>query len=87
MQSQPCDYCQITDSVHHNQSFVCISRAIVYLSDANTYIQSLCLAIIIGFPAATPEAFKNSASYAFGNFTNSTHTNHLKINDSNMNLN
>jgi len=30
----------------------------------------LCLAIIIGFPAATPSTFKNNASYVFGNFTN-----------------
>ena len=50
-------------------------------------MQRLCLAIIIGFPAATPTTFKNSASYAFGNFTNSTHTNQLKINDANMNPN
>ncbi|KAG2072013.1 amino acid transporter [Suillus decipiens] len=30
----------------------------------------LCLAVIIGLPAATPKANMNSASYAFGNFTN-----------------
>ena len=31
---------------------------------------SLCLAVIIGLPAATPKEYKNSASYALGNFTN-----------------
>lgn len=30
----------------------------------------LCLAIIIALPAATPEEFKNPASYALGGFTN-----------------
>ncbi|KAH7924358.1 amino acid transporter [Leucogyrophana mollusca] len=30
----------------------------------------LCLAVIIALPAATPAEFKNSASYALGNFTN-----------------
>ncbi|KAG2047467.1 amino acid transporter [Suillus hirtellus] len=30
----------------------------------------LCLAVIIGLPAATPKANMNSASYALGNFTN-----------------
>ena len=30
----------------------------------------LCLAIIIALPAATPNEFKNSAKYAFGDFTN-----------------
>ncbi|KAG2143445.1 amino acid/polyamine transporter I [Suillus bovinus] len=30
----------------------------------------LCLAVIIGLPAATPKANMNSASYAFGDFTN-----------------
>ena len=29
-----------------------------------------CLAIIIALPAATPNEFKNSAKYAFGDFTN-----------------
>lgn len=85
MQSQPCNYCQTADSVHRHQYFVCISRDILSFYHANTYIQRLCLAIIIGFPAATPTTFKNSAGYAFGNFTNSTHTNQLTINDSNMN--
>lgn len=31
---------------------------------------SLCLAVIIALPAATPKEYKNTASYAFGNFTN-----------------
>lgn len=30
----------------------------------------LCLAVIIALPAATPSEFKNSASYALGNFSN-----------------
>ncbi|KIM51757.1 hypothetical protein SCLCIDRAFT_1219882 [Scleroderma citrinum Foug A] len=30
----------------------------------------LCLAVIIALPAATPKEYKNTASYAFGNFTN-----------------
>ncbi|KDR73321.1 hypothetical protein GALMADRAFT_251941 [Galerina marginata CBS 339.88] len=30
----------------------------------------LCLALIIGVPAATPKEFMNNASYAFGNFSN-----------------
>ncbi|OAX33684.1 hypothetical protein K503DRAFT_775337, partial [Rhizopogon vinicolor AM-OR11-026] len=30
----------------------------------------LCLAVIIGLPAATPKEYMNSASYALGNFTN-----------------
>ncbi|KAG1744393.1 amino acid/polyamine transporter I [Suillus lakei] len=30
----------------------------------------LCLAVLIGLPAATPKANMNSASYALGNFTN-----------------
>jgi len=30
----------------------------------------LCAAVIIALPAATPKEFKNSASYALGNFTN-----------------
>lgn len=30
----------------------------------------LCLVIIIGVPAATPKEFKNTASYAFGDFHN-----------------
>lgn len=30
----------------------------------------LCLALFIALPAATPKEFKNSAKYAFGNFTN-----------------
>ena len=55
--------------------------------DANDYVQRLCFAIIIGFPVATPQTFKNTASYAFANFTNGTHTSQLKINDSDMNLN
>lgn len=29
----------------------------------------LCLAVIIALPAATPSEFRNTASYAFGNFT------------------
>lgn len=33
---------------------------------------ALCLIIIIGVPSATPSVFKNSASYAFGNFQNSS---------------
>ncbi|PFH47785.1 hypothetical protein AMATHDRAFT_66917 [Amanita thiersii Skay4041] len=32
----------------------------------------LCLAIVIAVPAATPAEFRNSAAYAFGNFTNLT---------------
>ncbi|CDO77529.1 hypothetical protein BN946_scf184912.g28, partial [Trametes cinnabarina] len=32
--------------------------------------QTLCLAIIIALPAATPPEFKNTASYAFGGFVN-----------------
>jgi amino acid transporter len=31
----------------------------------------LCFAVIIALPAATPKEFKNSASFALGNFTNS----------------
>jgi len=34
------------------------------------YSISLCLAVIIGLPAATPKEYMNSASYALGNFTN-----------------
>ncbi|TCD69005.1 GABA-specific high-affinity permease [Steccherinum ochraceum] len=30
----------------------------------------LCLAVIIALPAATPSEFKNTAAYAFGDFTN-----------------
>ncbi|KAH9834444.1 APC amino acid permease [Rhodofomes roseus] len=30
----------------------------------------LCLAVIIALPAATPKEYRNSAAYAFGNFTN-----------------
>ncbi|KAI0944536.1 hypothetical protein AcW1_002218 [Taiwanofungus camphoratus] len=30
----------------------------------------LCLGVIIALPAATPSEYRNSASYAFGNFTN-----------------
>jgi len=30
----------------------------------------LCLAVIIALPVATPAEFKNSASYALGDFTN-----------------
>ncbi|KZT66736.1 amino acid transporter [Daedalea quercina L-15889] len=30
----------------------------------------LCLAVIIALPAATPKEYRNTASYAFGNFTN-----------------
>ena len=33
-------------------------------------IRSLCFAIIIALPATTPQEFKNSASFALGNFTN-----------------
>ncbi|KAH7925223.1 amino acid transporter [Leucogyrophana mollusca] len=32
----------------------------------------LCLAIIVALPVATPPEFKNSASYALGNFTNTS---------------
>ncbi|KAL4246863.1 Amino Acid-Polyamine-Organocation Transporter [Abortiporus biennis] len=32
----------------------------------------LCLAVIIALPAATPKEFRNTASYAFGNFTNTS---------------
>ncbi|KAH9856381.1 APC amino acid permease [Lenzites betulinus] len=32
----------------------------------------LCLAVIIALPAATPKEFRNTASYALGNFTNSS---------------
>ncbi|KAI0776821.1 APC amino acid permease [Trametes elegans] len=32
----------------------------------------LCLAVIIALPAATPKEFRNSASYALGNFTNTS---------------
>ena len=46
--------------------------------DANDYVQRLCFAIIIGFPVATPQTFKNTASYAFANFTNGTHINQLE---------
>ena len=31
---------------------------------------SLCLAVIVALPAATPKELKNSASFALGNFTN-----------------
>ncbi|OAX32315.1 amino acid transporter [Rhizopogon vinicolor AM-OR11-026] len=31
---------------------------------------ALCLAVIIGLPAATPKEYMNTASYALGNFTN-----------------
>lgn len=31
---------------------------------------SLCLAVIIGLPAATPKELKNTPSFALGNFTN-----------------
>ena len=30
----------------------------------------MCLAVIVALPAATPSEFKNTASFAFGNFTN-----------------
>ena len=30
----------------------------------------LCVTVIIALPAATPAKYKNSASYALGNFTN-----------------
>jgi len=30
----------------------------------------LCLAVIIALPAATPQEYRNTAAYAFGNFTN-----------------
>ncbi|KAH9922314.1 APC amino acid permease [Epithele typhae] len=32
----------------------------------------LCLAVIIALPAATPKEFRNTASYALGNFTNTS---------------
>ena len=49
--------------------------------------KDFCLAIFTGVLAATPKTFENSASYAFGNFSSSTHTDQLKINNSIMNLN
>lgn len=39
-----------------------------------SYSSSLCLAVIIALPAATPKEFRNTASYALGNFTNSEHS-------------
>ena len=37
---------------------------------ALTVWASLCLAILIALPAATPSEFKNSAAYALGDVTN-----------------
>lgn len=37
---------------------------------AERSLDRLCLAVIIALPAATPKEFRNSASYALGNFTN-----------------
>jgi hypothetical protein len=42
------------------------------LSRAKPGPYSLCLAVIIALPAATPKEFKNTASYALGDFTNCT---------------
>ena len=40
---------------------------------------SLCLAVIVALPAATPKEYKNTASYAFGNFMNRTSSSILNI--------
>lgn len=34
------------------------------------HVISLCFAVIIGLPAATPKEYMNSASFALGNFSN-----------------
>ena len=36
----------------------------------SSQLYRLCLAVIVALPAATPKEFRNSASYALGNFTN-----------------
>ncbi|KAL7278617.1 hypothetical protein ACG7TL_007618 [Trametes sanguinea] len=41
----------------------------------------LCLAVIIALPAATPKEFRNSASYALGNFTNSSFDSSVHISE------
>jgi hypothetical protein len=47
------------------------------MNKALRYSASLCLAVIIGLPAATPKEHMNSASYALGNFTNCGSNDHL----------
>jgi hypothetical protein len=38
---------------------------------ANIY-HSLCLGVIIALPAATPKEYRNTASYAFGDWSNTS---------------
>lgn len=63
--------CKVADGLCRSKHLV--SNGFNLLStflDLKKCFSRLCLAVIIGLPAATPAEFKNSASYALGNFSN-----------------
>ena len=76
--------CETTNSLHHPQFLVSVSDCISdpnatsgvvwhsqLLQSLNADpVISLCFAVIIGLPAATPKEYINSASFALGNFSN-----------------
>jgi len=51
---------------------LCVSLRISKAVLMSTLYISLCFAVIVALPAATPKEYKNTASYALGNFTNRT---------------
>ncbi|KAI9439462.1 APC amino acid permease [Russula earlei] len=56
-----------------SHAIVCCFGTRVLARLQNVYVALnilLCLAVIIALPVATPKELKNTASYAFGNFTN-----------------
>jgi hypothetical protein len=58
-----------------------VSSTILWINKHNNRPFRLCVAVIIALPAATPAEYKNSASYALGDFTNresqKNHTEHM----------
>lgn len=47
-----------------------VSSATVWINNRTYRTFRLCVAVIIALPAATPDEYKNPASYALGDFTN-----------------
>ncbi|KAJ7696949.1 APC amino acid permease [Mycena rosella] len=76
---------KFTPTVHQTYAvYIAILLAFAFISSAATWVLArfqrviialnlaLVLVMVIGLPSATPAEFKNSASYAFGNFENIT---------------
>ena len=60
--------CAVTEPIRGSQRAV--SSTFLQIKKHNNRPFRLCVAIIIALPAATPAEYKNSASYALGDFTN-----------------